>query len=89
MTTDIKDPRNAHAILRRVKSRSGAAGIYPANDLMPRYNRQDRWGGSPLDFVELGVADATGGDADADLSLPRLRCREGPHLQRTLPPSMR
>jgi hypothetical protein len=36
---------------------SGSVLYHPANDLVPRRNRQTRRRCSPLDFIKLGMAD--------------------------------
>ena len=41
----------------------------PADDLMAGDDRVAWWWGASLDFIELGVAYAAGGDAHQDLCL--------------------
>ena len=52
-----------------------------ARDLVSEHGRR-REGDLALDHVQIGVADAAGGDPDEDLAAPRLRDRDLLQLER-------
>lgn len=53
-----------------------AVGDDPPHRLVAEDDGEPRWWGASFDFIELGVADTAGIDAEQELPRPRLRIRE-------------
>mgnify|MGYP007088122768 CR=1 FL=1 len=68
-----KDPAHPHPVARLKERRLSAGSVNPADDLMAKDNRQSGRRCSPLDFIQLGVADSAGGNPDEKFICSRLR----------------
>ena len=79
MAARMAEPRDADAGPKR-QADALASRLDPADDLMPRHDRQLRIGQVAVDHVQVGAADAAGRDRQPNLPRPRLGL--GPLLDR-------
>ena len=76
------EPRHADALAEREAADALADRRDAADDLVPRHDRQLGVLQLAIDDVQVGAADAAGGDLDQQLPRPRLRQRPFPQDQR-------
>jgi hypothetical protein len=76
------EPRDTDPVPRGEPIRSGAGPDHTADDLMAGRQRQLRLGELPVDDVEVGPADAAGGDLERDLTTTGLWIGQLPLDQR-------
>ena len=68
----VAEPRNADTLADVQVLDACADGIDPANDLMARDDRNLRVGQFAIDDMQIGAADAAGGDLNPYLARPWL-----------------
>ncbi len=67
------DPADPDPLAEREAARPGTALVHTTDHLVARHHRQPRRGRASFDLVELGVADAAGGDFDPNFARHGLR----------------
>jgi len=72
-TAGAVDPGDTDPLFQQSVSATGALPYHDAHDLVSGCHRQAGGRRAPLDFVDLGVAHATGAHADKHFALSRFR----------------